>query len=120
MSIYYLNEICRLHQSYGELTIKNIPGSFKSIRLDGKSTDYALKFSRNSSFETRIYAREDKLIIAEFPGQREKRYMDDKSKFVQITGYFGAEQSDRNLKIDAQSGEVKIDFIELMPETYNK
>jgi len=120
MSIYFLSEICKLHQSYGELTIKNIPDSFRSIRLDGKSTDYKLKFSQNTSFETRIYAREDKLIIAEYPGQREKRNLDDKSKFVQITGYFGAEQSERNLKIDAQGGEVKIDFIEMLPETYNK
>lgn len=120
MSISYLTEVCNLHHSYGELAIKNIPDSFKSISLDGKSTDYELKFSQNSSFETRIYAREDKLKIADFPGQREKRNMDDKSKFVQITGYFGAEQSERNLKINAQGGEVKIDFIEMLPETYNK
>ena len=120
LTISHLNEICKLNQSYGELTIKNVPGNFKSIRLNGKSTDYDLKFSRNSSFETRIYARGDKLMITEYPGQREKRYMDEKSKFVQITGFFGSDQDERKLNIDAQNGEVIIDFIDVLPETYNK
>jgi len=120
MSIDYLEESCRLNQSYGELTIKNIYDSFQSIRLRGKSTDYTLNFPRNSSFETRIYARGDKLTITEFPGQREKRYMDDKSKFVQVTGFFGKATDERKLNIDAQNGEVKIDFIDVLPETYNK
>ena len=120
LSISLLNESCRLNQSYGEMTVKNVPASFKSIRLNGKSTDYKLIFSNNSNFETRIYARSDKLMITEYPGQREKRFMDDKSKFVQITGYFGADHDDRKLNIDAQNGEVIIDFIDVMPETYNK
>lgn len=120
MSIDYLEESCRLNQSYGGLTVKNINDSFQSIRLRGKSTDYKLEFSRNSSFETRIYARGDKLTISEHPGQREKRYMDDKSKFVQVTGFFGKATDERKLNIDAQNGEVKIDFIDVLPETYNK
>ncbi len=120
MSILYLSEICRLNQSYGEMAIKNIHEDFKSIRLDGKSTDYQLNFSKNSSFGARIYARDDKLVIAEYPGQREKKYMDDKSKFVQITGNFGGEDDESNLTIDAQNGEVIIDFVDALPETYNK
>jgi len=120
MSISYLSEICRLDQSYGGMTIKNIPGDFKSVRLSGKSTDYKLRFSNDASFETRIYARDDKLSIKEFPGLREKRYMDDKSKFVQVTGNFGKSTTESKLNIDAQNGEVSIEFIDILPETYNK
>lgn len=120
MSIDHLTEICRLNQSYGGMTIKHIPLEFKSIRLNGKSTDYNLKFSDQSNFETKIYARDDKLIIGEFPGKREKRYMDEKSKFVQVTGDFGSASNESKLNIDAQNGEVSIDFIKILPETYNK
>ena len=120
LSIRHLGESCRLNQSYGGLTIRNIHDSFRSIRVNGKSTDYILNFSKNISFDTRINARDDKLKIAEFPGQRKKRYMDDKSKFVQVTGFFGSDVDDRNLNIDAQNGEVAIDFIDVLPETYNK
>lgn len=118
--ISYLGERCRLDQSYGGLTIKNIPGDFKSVRLSGKSTDYKLNFSTDANFETRIYARDDKLSIKEFPGLREKRYMDDKSKFVQVTGNFGKRITESKLNIDAQNGEVSIEFIDVLPETYNK
>jgi len=120
MSISYLTDRCRLNQSYGEMIIKNIHESFISIRLNGKSTDYTLSFSKRSSFKIRIYARDDKLTIADFPGHREKRYMDDKSKFVRVTGTFGSSSDERKLNIDAQNGEVSIDFIEVLPETYNK
>ena len=107
-----VNESCRLNQSYGGMKINYIPNSFTSIRLDGKSTDYELNFSNKSSFETRIYTRDDKINLANYPGQREKRYVDEKSKFVQITGYFGSKNSERNVTVDAQNGEVKIDFID--------
>lgn len=120
LSILHLRESCRLNQSYGGLTIKNIHDSYRSIRVNGKSTDYYLNFSKKCSFETRIYARDDKLKIADFPGERKKRYMDDKSKFVQISGVFGSTAEERNLNIEAQNGEVTIDFIEMPPETYNK
>ena len=120
MKISHLTERCRLNQNYGEMKITNVNEEFVSIRLNGKSTDYALNFSDGSSFETKIYARDDKLNIADFPGLREKRYMDDKSKFVQVTGAFGKNQTDQKLNIDAQNGDVFIDFIEALPETYNK
>jgi hypothetical protein len=120
LSIIHLREVCRLKQSYGGLTIKNINEGYRSIRVNGKSTDYNFNFSKNSSFDARIYARDDKLKIADFPGERKKRYMDDKSKFVQITGVFGSETEERNLNIEAQNGEVTIDFIERLPETNNK
>lgn len=120
LTIYNLTEKCRLNQSYGEMTIKKVNEGFVSIRLNGKSTDYELNFSSRSNFETRIYARDDKLKITEFPGRREKRYMDDKSKFVQLTGTFGKSSADQKLNIDAQNGEVIIDFVEVLPETYNK
>lgn len=120
ITIFHLNERCRLTQSYGELTIKQVLDGFTSLRLNGKSTDYKLIFSMNSNFETSIYARNDKLLIAEFPGKREKRFMDDKSKFVRITGSFGAGKNGSKLTIDAQNGEVNIDFKDILPETYNK
>ena len=120
LSIGNLVEICRLSQSYGGIRIKNINENFQSIRLDGKNTDYELNFSKRSKFEARIYARDDKLNITEFPGVREKRYLDDKSKFVQVTGAFGDNPKESKLDIDAQNGEVTIDFIQAPPETYNK
>jgi hypothetical protein len=112
LAVGTMNESCRLNQSYGGMKISYIPNSFTSIRLDGKSTDYELNFSNKSSFESRIYTRDDKINLADYPGQREKRYVDEKSKFVQITGYFGSKNSDHNVNIDAQNGEVKIDFID--------
>lgn len=120
ISISHLYESCRLDQSYGELTIKQVHDGFQSLRLNGKSTDYNLIFSMNSNFETNIYARDDKLQIADFPGKRDKRYMDDKSKFVRITGAFGLGKDGRKLNINAQNGEVAIDFKDTLPETYNK
>jgi hypothetical protein len=120
ISISLLVESCRLNQSYGELSIKNVLDGFQSIRLNGKSTDYKLIFSKNSNFETNIYARDDKLSISDFAGKREKRYMDDKSKFVRLTGPFGSGKDGRKLTINAQNGEVKIDFNDTLPETYNK
>ncbi len=120
LSISNLKESCRIDQSYGALTIKNVTDDFTSIRLKGKSTDYNLRFSKNSNFNTRIYARDDKLSIVDFPGDRKKRYMDDKSKFVRLTGVFGTGSEERKLNIDAQNGQVKIDFVDVLPETYNK
>lgn len=120
MLIEHLNEECRLNQSYGGMEIKNIHEQFRTIRLTGKSTDYELHFSNRSNFEARIYARDDKLSITEYRGQKEKRYMDEKSKFVQITGLFGTDQTDSKLTIDAQNGHVNIGFKEILPETYNK
>ena len=120
LKIYNLSNACRLTQNYGEMTVKNISDSFGSIRLNGKSTDYVLVFSNHSRFEARIYARDDKLKIADYPGQREKRYMDDRSKFVRITGNFGANVSESKLDINAQNGEVSVNFTEVQPETYNK
>lgn len=120
IKVDYFSELCRLNQNYGGLTIKNVLDSFQSIRLSGKSTDYNLKFDKNSSFDANIYARDDKLKITEFPGKREKRYMDEKSKFVQINGYFGAAKVERKVSVDAQNGEVSIDFIDVLSETYNK
>ncbi len=120
ISISHLYASCRLDQSYGELTIKQVLDGFKSLRLNGKSTDYNLIFSMNSNFETNIYARDDKLQIADFPGKRDKRYMDEKSKFVRITGAFGLGKDGRKLNINAQNGEVAIDFEDTLPETYNK
>ena len=120
MTVSNLSEVVRLNQSYGEMTIKSIPESFRSVRLQGKSTDYVLNFSNRSSFDSRIYARSDKLKIADFPGEREKRYMDDKSKFVQITGSFGYKNTEQRLNLDAQNGDVTIDFIEMSQETKRK
>ncbi len=120
ISISHLYESCKLDQSYGELTIKQVHDGFQSLRLNGKSTDYNLIFSMNSNFETNIYGRDDKLQIADFPGKRDKRYMDDKSKFVRITGAFGTGKDGRKLIINAQNGEVEIDFKDVLPETYNK
>ncbi len=119
LSIGTMQESCRLSQSYGSMIIKYIPSSFTSIRLDGKSTDYELMFSDKSNFETKIYVRDDKIDLTNYPGQREKRYVDEKSKFVQITGFFGSKNADRNVNIDAQNGEVKIDFIEAISKIEN-
>ena len=120
MTITNLIARCRLDQSYGEMTIKNISEVFVSVRLNGKSTDYTLNFSGRSSFESRIHARDDKLKIANFAGQREKRYLDDKSKFVMLTGTFGKDPGERKLNIDAQNGEVNIEFEDVLSENYNK
>lgn len=120
LTISHLIERSRLNQSYGELTINRVHDGFKSIRLDGKSTDYKLVFSNSSNFEANIYARDDKLSIADFSGERKKRYMDDKSKFVRFTGFFGSGKDGNKLNITAQNGEVKIDFKDTLPETYNK
>lgn len=120
MIISDLTTRCRLNQSYGEMTVKYISEEFVSIRLNGKSTDYSLVFSGRSSFESQIHARDDKLKIANYAGQREKRYLDDKSKFVRITGTFGKDPGDRKLNVDAQNGEVNIDFKDVLTENYNK
>jgi hypothetical protein len=120
ITINHLAEDCRLNQNYGGLTIKQISPDFSDIRLNGKSTDYNLKFTDGSAFEVRIYARDDKLILDELPGKVEKRYMDEKTKFVELRGYVGKEKNDRKLNIDAQNGEVSIGFTKGLPETYNK
>ena len=120
ISIYYLGEFCRLNQSYGNTTIEHIPASFKTVKLTGKSTDFKLYFSYAANFNSRIFAREDKLIIKDFAGKRESRFVDDKSKFVKITGDFGSKESESKLNIDAQNGEVFIDFDETSEATYNK
>ena len=120
LQILRMNEICRLNQSYGEMSIKKVPDSFNSIRLNGKSTDYQLTVSHQSGCEIRIFARDDKLNISGYSGKLEKKYTDDKSKFVQVTGDIGKNIFDRKLHIDAQNGEVSIDFIDVQPATYNK
>ena len=120
VKIQYLVESCRLPQNYGELEIENIDPNFKSIRLNGKSTDYKLDFMKNSSFQVSIYARDDKLMFEDAPGKLEKRYMDEKTKFVQLNGYVNSESTEQKLNINAQNGEVNIGFTEVLPETYNK
>jgi hypothetical protein len=115
-----LTESCRLNQSYGGLEIKGINSDFKSVRLNGKSTDYELYFAKDAHFEVSIYARDDKLKMDEFPGQIEKRYVDEKTKFVSVKGHTGKSGDDRRLNIDAQNGEVNIGFKSVVSETYNK
>ncbi len=120
LQIYLLVEVCRLNQSYGDVIIKNIQPTFRDIRLNGKSTDYQLTFQKNTSFDVRINTRDDKLQLPDFPGKVQKRYLDEKSKFIEVSGYVGAVNSGRNVNIDAQSGMVKLIFIDLSKETYNK
>lgn len=115
-----LTESCRLNQNYGGLDIKGINADFKSVRLNGKSTDYELYFAEESNFELSIYARDDKLTMDDFPGQIEKRYVDEKTKFVSVKGHTGKNWDDRRLNIDAQNGEVDIGFKSVVSETYNK
>lgn len=120
LTISMLTERCRLDQSYGSMKIRQVYEGFTLIRVNGKSTDYNLTFVDACSFTARIYARADKLSIADFPGQREKRYMDDKSKFVQVSGEFGNQPEEKKINIDAQNGEVSIDFTDVLSENYNK
>jgi hypothetical protein len=120
IGIGHLAESCRLNQNYGGVEIKGINTNFSSIRLNGKSTDYQLFFMKNTSFDLSIYARDDKLSLDEFPGQIEKRYMDEKTKFVEVKGHSGKNSEDRKLNIDAQNGAVNIGFNQELPETYNK
>ena len=67
-----------------------------------------------------LASNEQTIALSDFAGKREKRYMDDKSKFVRLTGPFGSGKDGRKLTINAQNGEVKIDFNDTLPETYNK
>lgn len=120
LQIYYLAETCRLNQSYGEVTIKNTAPDFRDIRLYGKSTDYLITFQKHTSFDIRINTRDDKLQLPDFPGKVQKRYLDDKSKFIEVTGYVGTANNGRNVSIDAQSGMVKLVFIDPAKENYNK
>ena len=46
--------------------------------------------------------------------------MDDKSKFVQVNGFFGQMKSESTLDIEAQNGEVFIDFLDAPTDAYNK
>lgn len=120
VKIQHLIESCRLPQNYGELEIESIDPNFTNIRLTGKSTDYNLNFVKNSSFKLSVYARDDKLVIDDISGKLEKRYVDEKTKFVQLNGQVGSESTDQKLNINAQNGEVKIGFTDVLPETYNK
>ncbi|MDZ7607260.1 MAG: hypothetical protein U5K79_17135 [Cyclobacteriaceae bacterium] len=120
MQIYFLEEAIRLNQSYGDVTIKNIQPTFRDIRLNGKSTDYQINFQKSTAFDLRINTRDDKLQLPDFPGKVQKRYLDEKSKFIEVSGYVGAANSGRNVSIDAQSGLVKLVFIDPTKESYNK
>jgi hypothetical protein len=120
MKIGLLTESCRLNQNYGGLEIKVIYADFKSVRLNGKSTDYTLYFTKDAHFELNIYARDDKLNLTDFPGQIEKRYMDERTKFVSVKGDTGNGGGERRLNIDAQNGEVNIGFKSVASEAYNK
>ena len=120
ISISHLAEMCRINQSYGSLTVRHLPGSFRAVSLHGKSTDYTISISDGANFDSKIYAREDKLTIRDFPGKREKIYMDDKSKFVQISGPFGLIESESTLHIDAQNGEVFIEFEDTSADANSK
>ena len=106
--------------TYGSMKIRQVYQGFSTLRVNGKSTDYNLTFADATSFHARIYARADKLSIADFSGQREKRYMDEKSKFVQVTGSFGMQPGEKKININAQNGEVSIDFTDVLSENYNK
>ncbi len=120
LNLYFLQEDIRLDQSYGEVTIKGIHPAFNDIRFTGKSTDYSLYFPKSSAFDVKIYTRDDKLVLPEFPGKIQKRYTDEKSKFVEATGFVGKENSGRKVSIDAQGGLVKLVFVDPAKETYNK
>jgi hypothetical protein len=120
ISISYLTETCRIDQNYGSMHVKHLQGSFRSMKLHGKSTDYRITISDAANFDSKIYARDDKLTIRDFPGKREKRFMDDNSKFVQVSGIFGLTASESTLQIDAQKGEVFIDFEETPVDAHNK
>jgi len=120
LQIYFLEETCRLNQSYGDVTIKNIQPTFRDIRLNGKSTDYLITFQKHTDFDVRINTRDDKLQLPDFPGKVQKRYLDEKSKFIEVSGYVGSANSGRNVSIDAQSGMVKLVFIDPTKESYNK
>ena len=120
LQIFYLGEACRLNQSYGDVTIKNIQSTFNDIRLNGKSTDYYLNFQKSTAFDLRINTRDDKLQLPDFPGKIQKRYLDEKSKFIEVTGYVGKENASRKVNIDAQSGTVKLAFTDPAKESYNK
>jgi hypothetical protein len=120
LNLYFLEEDIRLDQSYGEVAIKGVDAAFNDIRLTGKSTDYTLFFPKNSTFDLRVFTRDDKLVLPDFPGKIKKRYTDEKSKFVEATGYIGKENSGRKVNIDAQGGLVKLVFVDPAKENYNK
>ena len=74
---------------FGELIIENIGIHFTQIYVNGRATDIKLHFSPESYFTVDIEARDDKLHLPSVAANLEKNYLDEKKKFVEVSGTVG-------------------------------
>ncbi len=110
IDIYQLNTTCKLNQSFGEMTLHSISGSFQEIDLTSKSTDYSVNLPVSTPIGLDLTAREDRLLMFEPLNEQQKSYTDEKGKIVHLTGYYGNDPTPNATIYISSTGEVSIHF----------
>ncbi|MDN5201731.1 hypothetical protein QQ008_10170 [Fulvivirgaceae bacterium BMA10] len=112
VDVVSLHDITDLDMNYGEFAISRVHDSFSKIQLTGKSTDFNIKFDRDSYFNADLKAREDELELPDNTSVVDKEYTDDKETFVSLLAKIGNTKSNPAMvNINAMKGDVKLDFV---------
>ena len=92
---------------FGELIIEDIGTHFNQILVNGRATDVRLHFSPESYFTVDIEARDDKLHLPSVAANLEKNYLDEKKKFVEVSGTVGKPSNNPSkVKVNVHNGDL--------------
>jgi hypothetical protein len=94
---------------FGELIIEDIGTHFNQIDVNGRATDVRLHFSPESYFTVEVEAREDKLRLPIGDSNLDTNYLDEKKKFVEVSGTVGKPSNNPSkVKVNVQNGDLEI------------
>lgn len=111
LEVQELDKTLDLNMTYGEVRVIQIPFSFSKINIEAKYTEIALDFHPGSYVEADITALEETLSLPSVNNNLDKRYIDEKHKYVQVTGKMGSKNNYPGyLYINSSGGEVSVNL----------
>lgn len=120
IEIQELQKTLDMDMTYGEVRVASIPFSFSKIDVESKYTDISLDFHPSTYLEVDITAREESLFLPNDNAHIEKRYTDDKQKYVRVTGKIGNKNNYPGyVYINSSGGDVSLSLSSLQ-QSVNK
>ncbi len=102
-----LKELVNVNTSYGDLSIRTVASEFKSIQLNGSSTDYDLEFTEGSQFLLAVETIKEKGLMhsPQIKMVTDGSVINDAREYE---GYYGAEDASSNVEIVQKSGYLNL------------
>ncbi|MEO1052033.1 MAG: hypothetical protein AAFX87_15480 [Bacteroidota bacterium] len=112
ITVERLDRSIDMDMNYGEIESSEVVFNFSRIDISGRSTDIQLYFEDQSYVELDIEAKQEDLSLPVERSDVNTSYLDDKGKYVKVTGNIGTKNNyPGRVTIKAQGGDVDINFL---------